>query len=164
MKFFLSTIFTDLSQKEIRELYHIGIEDENNCNKLLAYFETNPPAKSNFILYGYQGANRMVSAKFVNAPVEKYKRFSSGKILLELAISAEPNNLELRYLRYSIQLNSPSFLNYNTNKVEDRKRLISELKNINDQDISHRIKSFLLAQGNLTPKEREQLMSMVISN
>ncbi|NQV51810.1 MAG: hypothetical protein HQ500_01430 [Flavobacteriales bacterium] len=67
----------------------------------------------------YLGASLTLLAECSLAPWTKYKQFVQGTELLEEAIAAEPNETEFRYLRFIIQINAPSFLNYDENLKED---------------------------------------------
>ncbi len=140
---------------QIRELYHQGIENEKSANLLHDYFEANEPDEP--LLMGYKGANLMVMAKFGFSPREKYNHFTSGKAVLEKAIGLAPANLELTYLRYTIQVKAPSFLQYNKALQHDRMALLAGAKMIKDTDLKKRIVSFLLVTGNLTSEEKNQL-------
>ena len=72
------------------------------------------------LLYGYRGAVEMSFGKHESGLIKKGKYFSSGKEILEEAISNDPDNVELIFLRYTIQYNVPGFLGYNDNLEEDR--------------------------------------------
>jgi hypothetical protein len=82
-------------------------------------------------------------AKFYYNPWKKLNSFNSGKIQLEAAIQNEPNNIELIFLRYMIQMNSPLFLHYNNNMASDKKNLLLSINNIKDQDLKFRISNYL---------------------
>ncbi len=140
---------------QVRELYHKGIENENSAKLLKDYFEMNQPGEP--LLLGYKGANLMVLAKFGFSPREKFNHFVNGKVILEKAIELAPANLELTYLRYTIQVKAPSFLQYNKALQYDRMALINSAKMIKDTDLKKRIVSFLLIAGNLTSQEKDKL-------
>ena len=58
-------------------------------------------------------------------------------------INADYNNIELRFLRLTIQDNVPAFLGYNQNIKEDKDFLYNQLNNITDKDLRKRIISYL---------------------
>lgn len=72
------------------------------------------------LLYGYRGAVEMSFGKHESGLIKKGKFFSSGKGILEEAISKDSKNIELIFLRYTIQYNVPGFLGYDDNLEEDR--------------------------------------------
>jgi hypothetical protein len=83
--------------------------------------------------------------------------FVEGKAILEEAIKNDPKNIELIFLRYPVQLNAPSILDYNQNVASDKKTLVNEVKSIKDKDLKSRILVFLLSDGKLTEAERKAI-------
>lgn len=73
----------------------------------------------------YEGALLMKKAGIVSNPKDKLSLFKDGRTKLEHAIKSNPNMIEFLFLRYMIQENSPSFLGYNTNLEEDKKKIVS---------------------------------------
>jgi len=47
------------------------------------------------------------------------KTFNSGKQNIDAALGLDPENVEIRFIRLSVQKNAPSFLGYNSNIKED---------------------------------------------
>lgn len=76
----------------------------------------------------YKGAYTMMKAKYVSSPFKKYAYFNEGKALIENAIEQAPNNVEIRYLRATLQANLPKFLNYYENINEDIDFVLTNLK------------------------------------
>ncbi|MDZ4668563.1 MAG: hypothetical protein SGJ00_11875 [bacterium] len=139
----------------IRQKYSQAIDSEEET-KALDLLLTNDARKSNTVL-GYKGAVKMLMAKHVFFPNQKLVYFMEGKNLLEKAILAEPINLELLYLRYGVQLNSPSFLGYNQNLLSDRSKLIAGVKAVKDRYLKNEIRSILILKGDLNAIERKQI-------
>ncbi len=139
----------------LRSLYHNAIESESSAIKLDTYLKTlssNEP-----LTMGYIGATKMLLAKYAILPSQKYSYFTEGRQKIDAAIAASPGNLELIYLRYSIQLNSPSFLGYNKNIKEDRSALINGASSIDDHELKVKIISFLVFSAGLSAAERDLL-------
>jgi len=68
--------------------------------------------KENKVLLAYKGAAIAMKAKFAKQIKEKKNLFVEGVKLIENSVKSEPNNLEIRLIRLSIQENSPKILNY----------------------------------------------------
>ena len=81
----------------------------------------------------YQGAAKALLAETIYAPWSKWKYFQDGRDLIEAAIQEDPLNAEFRYIRFLIQINAPSFLDYDTNLKEDY-ALISKSIETSDSD------------------------------
>jgi len=82
-------------------------------------------------------------------PVAKLKYFNEGKIYLEKAIAQASNNVELHFLRFTIQTNLPGFLGYKSNIEEDRsfilRTMISSEFRTSDPDLYNRIYNYFFS-------------------
>lgn len=112
----------DVNIDYIRNNYEQAAKDEQLCKKLLHSTEV----KANSTLFkGYYGAFQAIYASHITNSSEKLKHFKTGKSHIEQAISSEPKNVELRFVRLSVQKMAPSFLGYNK-KIEEDKKFIQE--------------------------------------
>jgi hypothetical protein len=96
-------------------------------------------------------------AKHVMSPYKKINYFKTGKDVLEQAIQKEPLNVELRFIRFSIQCNAPKFLDYHSNINGDKVLLLKAVKTIKDVDLKKRITKFLLNSGEVNNAEKTSL-------
>jgi len=103
----------------IRQLYLQATDNRENCKQLLQ-LTMSDNADTNPLKYGYYAVAKILYSQFLFNPISKYSQFNQGKQMLEQVISLHPNNLELRFLRYCVQLNAPSFLNYKQNIMADK--------------------------------------------
>jgi hypothetical protein len=153
--FILMPLYSTFNVLEIRDLFHKAIQEEEiakRLDKILSEFQLQTPIK-----LGFQGANKMILAKHAFSPSLKYSYFMTGKELLEEAIRKDSQNIELHYLRYTIQLSTPSFLGYKKNIGNDREFLLDRIKTEVDKDLKNRIITFLVLKGNLNDSERRKL-------
>ncbi len=114
-------------------------------------------ATQNNTLKGYKGALTMIMAKHTINPFKKLDCFNAGKLLLEQALKKDPDDAELRYLRFSIQCNTPSFLDYDSQKQTDKLFLLKQTKAMKDADLKNRIVQFLLQCTELNATEKLNL-------
>ncbi|MFY8108366.1 MAG: hypothetical protein ACOVO9_05205 [Bacteroidia bacterium] len=138
---------------EIRSLYHESIYSSEKSKEIINYFDKEPGKTATEM--AYEGASRMVRAKHLFFPHDKLSTFQKGKVLVEEAVKKEPNGIEIRYLRYSLQLESPSFLSYRQNLSEDRKFLIEHYSEVRDKELKLRLKDFLIKEAKLSIEERK---------
>lgn len=118
----ISFTTTDVNIDYIRNNYEKAAKDEQLCKRLLQSTEV----KTNSTLFkGYYGAFQAIYASHLKNSSEKLKHFKTGKSNIEQAISSEPKNVELRFVRLSVQKMAPSFLGYNK-KIEEDKKFIKE--------------------------------------
>ena len=69
---------------------------------------------------GYEGALLMRKAGKAKGPKKKLGFFKEGRIKLETAILAEPENTEFRFLRLAIEENAPKIVKYNKEIEKDK--------------------------------------------
>ena len=108
----------------------------------------------------YKAAIIAVKAKFAFWPNEKLSLVKKAMTLLDKCIIQDPNNIEKRWLRYSIEINIPSVLGYNHQTI-DRKVIIDQLtqKKFDDKDRQQMvfIGNFMKQFAKLTTQEIKQL-------
>lgn len=142
----LNSLASDPSVSDIRLKFHSATSSEKLCKELIKllspYNETNNP-----LLLGYRAGATMLMAKHVINPFSKLSHFKKGKTMLEKAIRADNNNVELRFLRYSIQTNVPSFLGYSGQLGKDELFLRKSLPAVKDQTLKKIISSYLKQQS-----------------
>jgi hypothetical protein len=123
-----------------RKLYLSAASEKSKAEELMN-LTANP--RGDDLVTGYQGAVRMVMARYYFNPITKWKSFSRGRDMLESAVESQPDNPELRYLRLSIQENAPSFLGYHQHQEEDKSFLNRELTRIQDAELRQMIFDYL---------------------
>jgi hypothetical protein len=79
------------------------------------------------IYLGYLGATDALLAKHEDNPYKKITHLNKSQDRLEEAIGKTPYDIELRFLRFSIEHRLPAFLRNNKNLQEDRDVIVSEL-------------------------------------
>ena len=113
----------------VRINYQKAVSDKKICKEMLKHFEN----KNNTGLdLAYQGAFQAIWAKHAINPFEKLTTFKRGKKNLDKAVKQNPDLVETRFLRYSIQKESPAFLGYKSNIDEDKMLLNRNIKNVDD--------------------------------
>ena len=115
-------------EEKVRTLFIDAVNDKKKAIELLAYIDM---CKSTPISLGYQGATKMLLAKFEFNVFKKYDLFQEGKNELENAILRDPESVELKFIRFSCQTNVPWFLNYKCSLKRDKEVLIYSIKENN---------------------------------
>jgi hypothetical protein len=133
---------SDQELENIRLLFHKAESSQKVCLELIERLR--PYDEDNNVLFmGYRACATMLMAKHVFNPFSKLSYFKKGREMLEKAIQFDKNNIELIFLRYTIQTNVPSFLNYNESKDNDSFFLVNSLKKLNDQKLKKIITAYL---------------------
>jgi hypothetical protein len=113
--------------KKIREDYIASINSSEKADVLCAQLQSikNPDA----LILAYLGSAQAIKAKHAWNPVNKMSYLKQGFKTINQAVTKEPNNLEVRFLRFSLQFYVPSFLGYSKNIESDKDKIISLLQN-----------------------------------
>jgi len=141
--FIYSGVFaTQTSLEEMRALYKQAASSEDACSKLIKCCN-NQSTYTEAIILGYKGCATIMMANHLINPFSKWSKFSSGREMLEQAISKDSTNIELRYLRFTIQTKAPSFLGYHNNISSDKLFLLKEINKLKDMQLNKLIVRFL---------------------
>lgn len=88
-------------------------------NQLRKYNKTDP------VLLAYKGASYALQARYVSDRKAKKELFIDGAKDIESAVSAAPNNVEIRLVRLIIQENTPKILKYKGNINTDKQMILT---------------------------------------
>ncbi|MDN3723347.1 hypothetical protein QRD02_03055 [Aequorivita sp. SDUM287046] len=151
--FFVSFFSNAQDLKEIRSQYPQAVESVENTSKLDQTFSA-INVSSNPILRAYKGAVLTLKAKFSKKKSDKKEFFKEGVSLIESAANAEPSNIEIRYIRLSVQENSPKFLGYDNNIESDKNFILKNCANISSKELKNIIREFALNSRNFSDSEK----------
>lgn len=160
MKLFLSLLLfihflanPDLAT--IRKMYINVTKSESNAveftEKMAAI-----TANDDDILVAYKAASILVDSKFEKKIKKKMDRFKEGAKLLEAVIKKDPNNIEIRMIRLSIQENVPGITGYKKNIKEDKLFLTTHY-NEQNTTLKEYLKNFITQSKSFTDKEKQFL-------
>jgi len=111
-----------IAQNEMSQLRNLFFQQPQQTKLFVEKGMANPSQDD--VSLGYKGAATAISAQFKDWPLEKLSTFNDGKSLIEQAIQRNPWNAELRFIRLTIQCQSPSFLGYQSNIATDCQLII----------------------------------------
>lgn len=118
----------------------------------------------NPVLMAYRGAAISTTANCKKMPSAKWNTFNEGKALIEKAVAYAPNDIEVRFLRFTIQSNIPGFLNYN-HLVEDKRFIINTIKSdplaVKSDSFISVILTFLRDSDQLVGEDKKWIDSMI---
>jgi hypothetical protein len=125
--------------QKIRSLYNEAHLIQSICLELIELTKgTKEP-----VVEGYHAASLMVATKYLKNPFKIITEFNRAKNLLEEIISENFAEVELRYLRYSIQKNTPKFVGYYKNIEEDRLMIVQFVNESNENALRSHILLYL---------------------
>jgi hypothetical protein len=135
-----------------RKMYYSSAANKKEAELFLETMKKNPNTDSYSV--GYKGVAYMLMANYAFNPYDKLSYFSKGKSFLEESIKVNSVNVELRFLRFCIQTNAPSFLLYNSKILEDKKIIIDNWSIIIDSDLKSKIKDYMIKSKEVTQQEK----------
>ncbi len=138
----------------IREAYQKAINSESQVSKLRelteSYKNSDATAKA---FYATSQAFEAKNATWVSTKVKFAKIAYSN---LNQSVNLSPNNVEIRFLRFSFESNTPSILGMKVHLQEDKQFLIKNTKST--EPLWTIMKSFYQNCSDLTASERESLI------
>lgn len=124
--FLFSSIVTEANDiKKIREDYIAAVSNSNKANNLCLELSSikNPDA----LILAYLGSAQAIKAKHAWNPINKMSYLKEGFNTINKAVIKDPNQLEVRFLRFSLQFYVPEFLGYSKNIEIDKDKIIDLL-------------------------------------
>jgi uncharacterized Zn ribbon protein len=125
--FLFLVLFGNPSITEIRKLYASATTSEGNAKEFAAKL-SEVAKEDNKTLLAYKGASLTIVSRLEKKGSDKSKKFKEGSSLIEYAVANDPNAIEIRMIRLSVQENVPKIVNYRANKKEDAKFLLDHYK------------------------------------
>ena len=150
----LTFALQDLSS--VREQYSEATKSQKSAEDF--YNLVANVSKDNKVMQAYKGAAIALKAKFAKDRKAKKSLFIEGVKLIENSIKSEPNNIELRLIRLSIQENTPKILNYKSNIDEDKKLILANFAKQN-QALKEHIQSFVKQSTVFTAIEKKSILN-----
>lgn len=130
-----------VSLEEVRKNYSSLVSNEELCEKFMK--DLNSKKNSSAVFLAYLGGVQAIWANHVFNPLSKLNTFNEGKSNIEAAIRKDPYNIEIRFIRYSIQKSAPGILDYKSNLKEDKEYLKNNLSLVNSAYLKKNIESIL---------------------
>lgn len=151
--FFTNTQKTNI--EEIRKQMLRAISSPKVTDSLYNHLYDDSP--KNPLITAYLGALEALKAKDSWNPYNKIKYLNlSNKTVLK-AVNASPNDMEIRFIRFSIQSNLPHFLGLNKDLESDKNQILHQLKQKNyglaDKLFVQNIIKYMIGSKQCSPQE-----------
>lgn len=143
----------------IRKLLVTALDSKKTTDSLYSSLAAikNRPA----LINGYIGTLEALKAKHAWNPYYKIKYLNDSEKTFKTAVANDPHNIEIRFMRFSIEHNVPGFLGKNKNLIADREEMIKQIGNKHyasaDKALVKTIISFLLECNRCTAAEQKDL-------
>lgn len=157
MKFIFSFItafllFFQSGLESLRESYSKA--NSSNANTEAFIDAAEKTSGSDAAIQGYKAAAKIMEAKI--AKQNRKALVKSGATQLESIIKSNPNNIELRLIRMSVQENIPKIVGYRGSLKDDKSFIIANYSKQNTA-LKNYIKRFAAQSKTISPEERATL-------
>lgn len=145
-----------MNELEARKRYFEAIGNERKIERLLKQLQEieNPSS----LLLAYRAACESMMAQFSWNPYTKLAQVNKSFDFFAEAINDDSQNVEIRFLRFSVQHNVPDFLRKNREFEEDKTVLVENFENADfDAEFREFIVGYLKDSGRFEAKELEVL-------
>lgn len=125
----------------VRANYNKLVSDKDLCKKMISELAETKDNSATHL--AYLGGLQTIWANHVFNPISKLNTFKEGKKNIDQAIKKEPDNVELRFIRLSVQKNAPSFLGYKSNINKDTEFIRENRHQIGSEILQKMIETLL---------------------
>lgn len=167
-KILASGITADTSNLNyLRNEFYAAIENEDKTYTLEEFIINNYSDNySNYspIILAYFGGVQALKAKHAFNPISKLSHLISGLNRLEEAINESPDNLEIRFMRFSILDHVPGILGYSEERDSDRNKICSLLLQKNYSSLNYNIQKgiaeYMIASERLSGQQKKGMLDL----
>ncbi len=150
----LFLFFQSADLEGLRNAYSKANSSNEGAKNFIQLADKN--SSSDPLVKGYKAAAKILEAK-VTTEKNKRKFFvKSGATDLEAVIKSNPNNVELRVIRMSVQENIPKIVGYSKNLKEDKTYILTNYSKQNSS-LKTYIKKFAMQSKTMTATEKNAL-------
>ncbi len=149
----LSILLVGIDISELREMYPKASSDVEIANNLYDQL-SGVSLTDNPKLRAYKGAILSLKAKNAKTIKDKKMYFQEGVQFLETAVKTAPADIEIRYLRLTVQEHAPKIVKYNKNIEEDKSFIVAHYGKTKDAKLKASIKSYVADSSLFTDEER----------
>lgn len=143
----------------LRQLYAEAALQEDAARRLLTLVRQYQGAEA--AVLGYRGVAEAVQARYVWSPLAKLRAVREAQRQFTRAVAADPHNVEVRFLRFTIETNVPPYLGYSQHLAEDRALIMRGAREPGKLGLNaaslRLIRDFMLKHGNCSPEEERML-------
>lgn len=157
MKFLLSLsllfILVAPNIKKVRQSYIAAAKSEVAAQKFAKLVESVNKEDSDKLLVAYKGCALTLKSKHSNYLPDKISFMKEGAGYLDHAAESEPQNIEIRMIRMSVQENVPFIVNYR-DKIEDDKAAILANFAKSPKDVRAHVGAYIKLSDSFSKEEK----------
>lgn len=146
--------FQTVETAQLREAYRTAA---NSIKEATVFIELTQHVDTSAVQQAYLGAAFSLKAKFEG---KKIKNLKLAKKLIEKAVSSNPNNIEIRMIRLSVQENLPKIVGYNNAISSDKEFIKTHLKQVKNKKIKEYLQGFISSSKSFSTEEKSLLLRL----
>ncbi len=151
---------TDLTT--LRHLYAEAAFSEDVAQRL--HQRLRPYQGTDAVVLAYKGVAEALQARYVWSPLAKLRAVRVAQVLFTQAVGTAPANVEVRFLRFTIETNVPRYLGFSQHLADDRAFIIRGAAHPAalglDPGSLRAIRGFMLKYGDCTSEEARMLSAL----
>lgn len=139
---------------QIKKSLVVAVENSRVTDSM--YIKLLPKKGKDALTTAFVGTLEALKAKHAWNPYNKLKYVSMANATMKQAVAASPQNVEIRFMRFSIQHYTPEFLGYSKNLTEDKVAIVNHYRNKTlgtDALLIRSIAKFVIDSKRCTPTE-----------
>lgn len=157
-----------LTREWIREEFRQAKEKDQLTTRVVSYLEGQrqfpSAAEDSPILLSYYGALKGLQARHAFSPAKKFHYLSLCLDLLDRAVAADGDDLEVRFVRFATLHHLPPVLGVGARRGQDIEWICRSLGmkdySIVDEPTQREMTAFMLESRRISPQQRQLLMSL----
>lgn len=149
----------------IRKEFNLAIDNQEKANYLYQTLTKSAPA-ANTLQYAYLGATEALLAKHSYNPLTKLNYVNSALSKLNYAVAQNKNDIEIRFMRFSVESELPRYLGISKHLEEDKNSIINGLIKVKinaEQRSMYKVFANKLYLSKYCNKEEKLLLSNLIA-
>ncbi|MBD3583847.1 hypothetical protein [Flavobacterium selenitireducens] len=145
-----------LNLSQVRQAYIAAAKSEAGAKKFASLLEPVTKDDNNKVLVAYKGCSLTLKSKHSNYLPDKISFMKEGAAYLDHAAQSDPQNIEIRMIRLSVQENVPFIVNYRDNIDEDKAMILSRYSNAPKEVKSH-VGNYVRMSESFTKEEKAKI-------
>ncbi|MBK0402188.1 hypothetical protein I5M27_04285 [Adhaeribacter sp. BT258] len=125
---FFHSVFAaqEINIPALRQLFYEARDSEKKAD--LLFEKIGNYGGKEGILIAYKAGAYALKAKYGANPLNKLKNVKKAQQYFSEAVQRDPQNLEIRFMRYAVEVQTPDFIGYSEHVNEDKNLLLNGLR------------------------------------
>lgn len=131
------------SLQEVRQRFHEVVMEPKQTKAFHEFLQESPLNTST--INAYRAVSEAMMARVVWNPVSKLSQVIKYADQMDAVIKSDADNIEARFLRFSIEYNIPKFLGMSKHLEEDRDMIVQNLSHVATMDLDPSYGQYILS-------------------